>query len=189
MTLLALAFQTSAPQDPFFSNDIKGLMRLGALVFSILGPMFFVVFKLVFNSTNDKVKTLSEDLTGFGMRLGKQETAQTTCSAEIGAMKQTMTRHETKVEGIAISQAKVETKVEEMARQQVELQRDVMSAVTESGRQQTAAMTELKIEIAKLTERNKFGDALSEIAEILRERHKEEARAIVRRDREGLKRD
>lgn len=185
MTLLALAFAfQSSSSDPFFTSDIKGVIRLGGLVLAILGPMFFVVFKLVFNSTTETVKKLSEDLTGYGVRLGKQETAQTTCSAEMSAMKQNIGRHEIKVEGIAISQAKVETKVEEMARQQVELQRDVMSAVTESGRQQTAAMTDLKIEIAKLTERNKFGDALGEIADILRERH-EEARVLLRREREG----
>lgn len=159
--------------DPFFTNDIKGMIRLGGFALTILGPLFFVVFRLVFNSTVEKLKGLESSLNGYGERLGKQETAQTACSTKIGAVEAQMGRHEIEVRGIALSQAKVETKVEEMARQQVALQRDVMEAVTESGRQLTSAITDLKLDVRGLSERDKlgseFGKAMAEIAEIMRD--------------------
>lgn len=165
--------QSSAPSsDPFFSNDMIGVVKLLGLIAAILIPVFWALFHLVFNTLTQRVKTVEDDLSGYGERLGRQETAQTSCTTEIGSIKADMGRQQAEVRQIGISQAKVETKVEEMARQQVELQRDVMAAVTESGRQQTSAMTALQIELAKLTERNKFGDSLSEIADIMRQNMK-----------------
>jgi chromosome segregation ATPase len=182
---LLLVLQAVVANDPFFSNDIKGLIRLGGLVISILGPVFFVLFRLVFNTTNDKVKNLEESLNGYGKRLATQEAAQNSCSTEIATFRTDKARTDAEIRNMAISQAELKVKVEEMSRQQSELQRDVMSAITATGTQLTAAMTELKIEVARLTERNKFGDALSEIADIMRDSRREIARNAAPPRREG----
>lgn len=170
MTSLAVLLLQAAPRDPFFTNDIAGVLKfVGILATVVLAPLGTVVYRLVFNKTNEKVDALEAQLNGFGKRVDEYHASVTACDAKHGTLNGQVIRMEGGVQRIAEAQSALEANVGALRSQGVEMQRDIMAAITESAARTQGAVHMVELQVTRLEERSKLAEALTEITAALRE--------------------
>lgn len=163
--LLQAVVQQAQTVQPFFTNDGIGLVKIFALVFSIVGPLLALVYKLTFNETREKMGDMRRDLDGYGERVNKVELQQRGCDTKVGAMEQAQTRLDAAMQTTKVQMAEIRTSLNDMRQQQTELQRDIMSAIVEGNRATEKQLTDLKVDVARLHERAKLGEAMALLIE------------------------
>lgn len=171
--ILFQLLQAGALPTPIFSNDLPGFFKLLLLAGGIVGAVATLVVKLVYSSTAKRQDDMQRDMDGLGKRLNEEAASRGECTASVSSLTDRMTRHESVVNNVVAGHAELKATVNAMASQSAEQQRDVMAAILATGQQFNSAFTDLRVDVAKLSERNRVGDTLaeglSEIAKIMRE--------------------
>jgi hypothetical protein len=171
--VLLATLQAARPADPFFSNDIAGVLKLLTTVVVGAGIIGGILIRLVFISTNKRQDDMQRDMDGLGRRLNEEATARAECTTALRELGDRVTRNEGTVGAVVAGQAELKATVEAMRSQSAEQQRDIMTAIMQTGQQFNTAFTELKVEVAKQGVRNELGAVLAEgfgtIAQIMRE--------------------
>jgi DNA anti-recombination protein RmuC len=172
VTLYAL-LQT-VPKEPFYTNDLLGVLKLLGTVIVVGGVIGGLIIRLVFNTTVQKQADMQRDIDGLGKRVTEQATQCTQNSTEVRALAAGLARHEGVVSSVVAGHAELKATVEAMRSQSAEQQRDILSAITASAGQFQTALADVRVELAKQGERSNIGKTLAEgfheIAEIMRER-------------------
>lgn len=164
-----LALQQSV-RDPFFTNDIAGVLKfVGILATVVLMPLGTVLYRLVFNRTNEEQKDLRRDVDGLGSRLNRHEQSVTACDAKVGEVLRQMEVHAATVGAVQTAQGELKAAVESIARSQNQLSRDTLEAIAASGQAVQTSVGALAVQVARLEERSRLAEALGEITTALRE--------------------
>jgi predicted nucleic acid-binding Zn-ribbon protein len=180
--VLLLQITTQQHAEPFFTNDLAGLLKVIGTFGSMLVVFLTALFKLVFHKTNADVVDIRKDVDGVGKRIDDVERQQLGCSTEVSALTARLAVHEGTVSNVQREQGSLGSSVEAMRKQSTELQRDIMSAIIEGNRQVNESIAGIRVEVARLDERGQLSHSLSQIADSMRERERERERERARRD-------
>lgn len=127
--------QATGSIEPLFTNDMTGLLKILSVLFvSILLPLAALVVYFLKRGPDMQLSALRTDMNGLGGRVGMVETGLATTNERVNGVYSAI----------------------------AESQRDIMSAITASGKAQTDATHELAVEVARLQERSDIGHNLSE---------------------------
>lgn len=131
---------------PLFSNDLVGFIKIIAIIVGTVSiPIGSVIIVFLKKAENDrvaqietsllaKVAQLKSDLDGVGGRVGQNE-------KEV---------------------AEVRVEVRALTSQIAESQRDILTALQASSEAQLRASSDIKVDVARLQERNDLGRCVSE---------------------------
>lgn len=162
------AAPVAAPAKPFFTDDLTGWFKLAAMYSAALGTVVAVMVKLAYNAHTEKVRVLSNDVDGVGKKV---ETNSTAIAASVAAIAQLTTRVTVVEESENRHERELgehDVKLTTFERTQHQLQSDIMAAIRETGGAMQGELHALNIKVARFEERERFGEAMGEIASALR---------------------
>jgi hypothetical protein len=166
-----VAATVAAPvAEPFFTNDLPGFLKIVAVYGSTVGIILAARVKLAFNAHTKRVDQQETQLNGLGGRLTEAETAQTTCTTRVGEIARAVAVQHAELAAVQRELGEHGSAIASFQRVQNEQQRDIMDAITASGKAIAKEITDVRIEMARLDERGKFGEAISELAHAMRDR-------------------
>lgn len=169
-----MAALLQAAQDPLIANTWVGTGRLVLiLVVTVLAPIatYLVVQsnkgpqKLIDDhkrETDSKLEKMERDLDGLGKKV---DTADKECAGDRRSMEEIRGRmqlSEADRANITNRLARSEGRMDSYETRQAEAQRDILSAISESGRLQQAAVHGLEVQVSALAARADFAREIKE---------------------------
>lgn len=154
--------------DPFFSDDLEGWLKLAALYGSGVGALALIMVRLAYNAHTTQLKTNTDALNGLGARLDTEIAARTEASAAVGLLVTRVTVLDDTVQRHERELGETDARLSAYEKAHHQLQNDIMAAIRESGAATQRELHALNIKIARFEEREKFGEAMGEIAQALR---------------------
>jgi hypothetical protein len=175
LTALASVADSGDATRPFFSNDLVGFLKVVGVFGSMLAVIISLVVKLAQSKYVDQIKTLTDalalhavttkkDVDGLGDRLNTMSASCTRVDEAGRLLELNVARHTQEHIVMSGTLGELRSSVAEYARQMDGMGRDNLLAITEAGKAHAAELTAVRVDIARLQERDRLGETLARLA-------------------------
>jgi|SRR3954468_8846838 len=165
VAIRALLIQANATggATPFFTNDFVGLIKIVLVFGSMIGTMIALVVRLSTGKFRDDVRDTQADVTALGKKVDNMAKDFAAEQKQSETVRIEVKQHATEIGNIREAQGEVRAGLEALRSANVELQRDITSAITESGARLADQITLIRVEVARLQERDRLADQIGRI--------------------------
>lgn len=139
--------------QPFFSNDLAGTLKVIGIFGTMLATTIGFVVKLTTSKYSDDTKTLKIDLDNIGKKVDNIDKSCIEQTAKNNIFAARLERHDAVQEQILREQGKQEATLASVEKQNTQLQIDLMSLISENSRIHQKEESELKVNVGRLQER------------------------------------
>jgi uncharacterized protein YoxC len=145
-----MIWQNGPSTQPFFGNDLGGLLKVLGFLGSIVTIVVMVVIRWGQSSYAKQLDTNTDDLTEIGKKVDRMEGDSKEQQTKHDELRDRVTRNESKVDGLLATNARLEAGVSQLTQQSNELQRDITNLITESSGRISASVNELAKQVASI---------------------------------------
>jgi hypothetical protein len=181
LTALVSVADSGDATRPFFSNDLVGFLKVVGVFGSMLAVIISLVVKLAQSKYVDQIKTLTDalalhtvatkkDVDGLGDRLNTMSANCTRVDEAERLLELNVARHTQEHNAMSGTLGELRASVAEHGRQMDGLGRDNLLAITEAGKAHAAELTAVRVDIARLQERDRLGETLARLAHMAERR-------------------
>lgn len=167
-------------KDPLFSNDWAGAMKAGIAFGGTLLVLAGVIvkwgqgrFQKELEMTEEAQKKTADDLTALGRKVDDIDKGCIEQTARTGEMRSRIDKQEIVMQAVLTQQGEFKAGIAALHQQNVELQRDITTLITESGRQVNTSIQALALDLRELQagakERDRIGENLEKFFRNMRD--------------------
>lgn len=156
--------------QPLFSNDLAGAVKAGIAFGGTLLVLSGVIvkwgqgrFQKELEMAEEAQKKTADDLTALGKKVDDLDKGCIEETARTGEMRSRLDRQDLILQGVLTQQGEFKAGITALHAQSVELQRDMTTLITESGRQVNTSIQSLALDLARLEAAAKERDRMSEV--------------------------
>jgi hypothetical protein len=158
--------------EPFFTNDAIGFIKIvGVMVTVVVAPIMIFLWRWSQQSSVGAVvdlkKTTEASVNGLGERLNAQQAQCSQTATLLATTREDVIRMREASITMTERIAKTETNLESIEKTLDGQQREIMAAITESGRAQMQATHDLEKQIVVLNERANLVEGLKKLGDQL----------------------
>lgn len=160
--VVAQAAAQSAP-GPLFSNDLAGFMKAMAMLAGGIAVILALVVKLFESKFAGDISNQRRDLDGYGARLTRTELAIAGTAAEQNRDHITLAEHTLQIGALNTATGETAAMMRTLLTANTDLHRDITTLIMESSRALTQEVGAVKLEVARLQERDRLATELEQI--------------------------